>query len=125
MEQDRQTWLSLVEELTRQVEGWAKNRNWPVHRDHKQIQETVIGSYTVPVLNILTPSGTVQLDPVARSIANADGRVDLIAWPSLTRMLLVHIGNAWILKTDSGIEWPERWSQNTFEKLVETLSAAA
>jgi hypothetical protein len=123
--EDVNSWVRRVNELTEQVESWAKARKWPMHRETKRIEESGLGAYTVPVLSILAPSGTFQLDPVARHVAKADGRIDLIAWPSMTRMMLVRIGNVWKLKTDSGVMWPEKWGQRTFERLTEFLSNAA
>jgi hypothetical protein len=82
-----------------------------------------LGSNTAPVLSILAPAGQIQLDPIARYAAKSSGRVDLIAWPSLNRMLLIRVGDKWKIKTDSGIDWPETWNQPTFEHLVELLNA--
>jgi hypothetical protein len=122
---DRAQWLALVDQLVGEVEAWAKARNWAVHRDQKVSRESRLGEYIVPVLSILAPAGRIQIDPVARYIAGGDGRIDLLSWPSLTRMLLIRAGDQWVLKTDSGVEWPEGWNQQTFARLVELLSAAA
>ena len=43
----------------------------------------------------------------------------------MTRMLVIRTGGRWVLKTDSGVEWPEGWNQQTFARLVELLNAAA
>jgi hypothetical protein len=124
-EQDLQHWLFLVDQLIHQVEAWAKDRKWAIQRDQKQVHESGLGTYTVPVLSILAPAGQIHLDPVAHRIVNGDGRVDLIAWPSLTRMLLIREGNKWVIKTDSGVEWPAGWNQRSFDRLVQQLNAAA
>jgi hypothetical protein len=122
---ETESWLSLVNDLTREVESWAAARHWAVHRDQKTIRESRLGEYIVPVLSVMAPAGRVQVDPVARYVAGGDGRIDLLAWPSLTRMLLIRSGGRWVLKTDSGVEWPEGWNQQTFARLVELLNAAA
>ena len=62
---------------------------------------------------------------MARGIAKGDGRVDLVAWPSLTRMLLIRVGDTWKIKTDSGVDWPEAWNWKTFERLTELLTTSA
>lgn len=121
---ERKDWLATLCELVDQVESWARARKWAVERSTRQIEESRLGTYSAPVLDILTPSGRVQLEPVARDIAKGEGRVDLVAWPSLTRMLLIRSRGAWKLKTDSGVDWPEEWSQRTFERLVVRLSSA-
>ena len=125
VERDRRRWIGVVERLVGQVEAWAKERHWSVRRDPKRVHESRLGDYTVPFLSILTPSGQVHLDPVGRHVAGGDGRVDLLAWPSLTRMLLIRSGDRWVLKTDSGVLWPEGWGKQSFERLVEALNAAA
>ena len=117
-----QSWVALIKQLSHQVESWAKERKWPVTRDYKQIEESRLGTYKVPVLNILTPSGIIHLEPVARNIARGDGRVDLLSWPSLTRMMLIRVGNLWKIKTDSGVSWPQKWNQKTFVALTQQLN---
>lgn len=122
---DRQTWRAAVEELTAQVEAWARGRNWAVRREAKQVHESRLGTYTLPALSILAPAGQLQFDPVARDIVRGEGRVDLLGWPSLTRMMLIRTSGQWVLKTDSGVEWPEGWSEATFARMAELLNAAA
>jgi hypothetical protein len=114
-----------LQALIDDVEAWATARQWAVHRDQKRIHESRLGTYAAPVLSILAPAGRVQVDPVARDIIGADGRVDLIAWPSLTRMVLLRMGDKWVLKTDTGARWPQRWGPHTFERIVNLLNAAA
>src|SRR5258707_4154416 len=86
---DVESWLALINDLTREVESWAADRHWAVHREEKTVRESRLGEYVVPVLSVLAPAGRVQLDPVARHVAGGDGRIDLLAWPSLTRLLLI------------------------------------
>lgn len=124
-QKDRERWQILLEQLASQVEIWAKDRGWSVKRDQKQISEAHLGTYDAPALTILATSGEVHLDPIARYAVNCDGRVDLLAWPSLNRMLLVRDGTKWKLVTDSGIDWPQEWNKKTFASLVERLHAAA
>src|SRR6266536_5715388 len=92
----RQRWLRDVEQNVHQVEKWAKDRKWAVRREQKLIEEPRLGAYYVPVASILAPAGQVQVEPVARYVAGGDGRIDLLAWPSLTRMMLIREGNRWV-----------------------------
>ena len=64
----------------------------------------------------------MYVEPVARDVVKADGRVDLYAFPSMNRMMLVRVGGKWVLKTDSGVKWPEPWGEQTFARLTELLS---
>lgn len=118
-------WVADVEQLAHQVRDWCEHRGWPVNVSEKQLQESAYGSYKVPELMTRSPSGLVYLEPVALDVGGARGRVDLLAWPSLTRMMLVRKARRWVLQTDSGVEWPEQWGQQTFEKIVGLINAAA
>jgi hypothetical protein len=51
-DEDRRRWLAAVEQLAHQVEAWANDRHWSVHRDQKQVHESRLGDYAVPVLTI-------------------------------------------------------------------------
>jgi hypothetical protein len=124
-ERELEHWRALVKQLVDQVRTWARDRGWPVTESERRIEESRYGVYVLPELAIRAPSGTAYLEPVARDVAGAQGRVDLLAWPSLTRMMLVREGDRWVLQTDSGVEWPERWGRQTFEKVVNLINAAA
>jgi len=39
--------------------------------------------------------------------------------------MLIRAGDTWVIKTDSGVPWPEEWNQQSFERLVEAINAAA
>ena len=120
----RKEWQALVEQLADQVETWATERGWAVHRDVKQIKESGLGTYTVPFVSIHPPSGRVHLDPIARNVCGGSGgRVDLTAWPTSNRMLLLRAGNRWRIRDDYGVAWREKWSPETFERMVEAVNA--
>ena len=53
LEKERKAWLASVERLADQVESWAKDRHWAVHRENKEVQEPALGVYTVPVIRFL------------------------------------------------------------------------
>lgn len=118
-------WIAEVGQLAHEVRTWCEDRGWAVSASEKQIAESAYGTYEVPELMIRSPSGLVYLEPVARDVAGARGRVDLLAWPSLTRMMLVRKAKRWVLQTDSGVDWPEQWGQHTFAKIVGLINAAA
>jgi len=94
----------------------------PVQRDQKRIEGDATGPYAVPCLMIQTPQLRLHVDPIGYDIVGADGRVDILAWPSLNRMLLLRRGGEWKLYTDSRVKWPEPWGERAFEGLVEALS---
>ncbi len=121
--QSREDWLAVVHQLIDRVAAWAKRRKWAVDYQEKQVHESRLGSYAVPVLVVRAPSGVVYVEPVARYVAKADGRIDLYSFPAMNRMMLVRAGTDWVLKTDSGVKWPEPWSEQAFTRLVELLNA--
>ncbi len=119
----KKAWCSLVADLIDEVQAWAEEKNWPVTRHDRQIEEEHLGSYVVPELMVKTPQqGHLVIEPVGTDIIGAEGRVDISAFPSLNRMLLIRQKNRWKLKTDAGIDWPQPWGQDTFYALVELLT---
>lgn len=81
--------------LADDVQTWADQeasaRGWRVEREEKELAEEVVGwAYRVPVVTIHAPQGRLILEPVARGMVGAQGRVDLYAWPSLFRVMLLH-----------------------------------
>lgn len=130
----REDWVRAVTDLARQVTDWAEEQGWAVTRTEREIREETLGVYSVPGLTIDThlptgfpeETGQVRLEPVALNVfGDARGRVDLRAWPSFFRvMLLRQPDESWVVHTDSGIDWPSPWSQDTFLDLVWRLIRA-
>jgi hypothetical protein len=118
----RSEWLKVVDALAHQVRGWAAKKGWSVTDEQREVNEERLGVYQVPVLQIDTPRGQVILEPIARDVAGADGRVDLYAWPTHFRVKLLRSGDeSWYVRTDSGINWPHPWREETFVELAEGL----
>lgn len=122
---EREVWLSLVDKLLSQIEKWAGQRDWQIRREEKTITEELIGTYSVPVLQIKLPAGVLYVEPMARYVIGAGGRVDLYSWPTLQRLLLIRRDDAWTLKTDSLIDWPQTWTRKTFYDVAKNLTEAA
>ena len=121
----REEWLSAVDALRQQVKGWAEKHGWTVQQSEREITEEELGTYKVPVLDITTSQGQVTLQPVGQDIWGAKGRVDLKAWPTLYRVMLLRRDEpGWVVLTDSGLKWPHPWSESTFVELAEGLISA-
>ena len=121
----REEWLGAIEALREQVRGWAEAQGWQVDQSEREVLEEQIGTYKVPVLEIDTPRGQVVLEPKGQDLVGARGRVDLYAWPTLYRvMLLRKPGQDWVVRTESGLNWPHPWEQATFVELAEGLLGA-
>jgi hypothetical protein len=118
----RSEWLQVVDALARQVRDWAAKKGWSVTEEQREVNEERLGLYQVPVLKIDTPNGQVILEPIARDVAGAEGRVDLYAWPTYFRVKLLRSADEnWYVRTDSGINWPHPWREETFAELAEGL----
>jgi hypothetical protein len=116
-------WVGTVEALASDVLRWARSRDWSVAMLDKEITEEGLGTYWAKTLQIQTANGTLMLDPVARHIlGRGEGRVDLMAFPSLVRFLLIRDGDQWKILTDAGVAWPLPWSEETFIKLAIELT---
>lgn len=130
--QSRDNWERNTALLADEVQAWTEQealvRGWRVEREQKELAEEVVGgTYRVPVVTIHAPQGRLILEPVARGVLGAQGRVDLYAWPSLFRVILLHKpvgkdrGLVWVVRTESGLDWPQPWGRETFLTLAEGL----
>lgn len=139
MAQSRQSWERDTALLADKVQAWADQeaaaRGWHVEREEKELAEEVVGgAYRVPVVTIHAPQGRLILEPIARGTVGAQGRVDLYAWPSLFRVMLLHRPRGkdvsenrpleWVARTESGLDWPQPWNRETFLTLAEGLLKA-
>src|SRR5262249_38828253 len=146
----RNEWLRAVDELSQQARGWAEQQGWPVTQTESEVEEDELGTYTAPVLEIDAPEGQLVLRPIARDGLRAAGRVDLTVWPSLYRVMLLRVRRPdpgerdeshtslrtpfdaleaeswdWVVRTESGIDWPHPWGQDTFVDLGKRLLRVA
>ena len=119
----RENWIQLVKDLTKKIKKWAKSEEWVVSDQQKNISELHLGQYKIPTLLIQTPNGTIQIDPIGCNIVGAEGRVDILSFPSLNRIILIRIENKWQVKTDSRIDWPKPWGKKTFIDIVSKLTS--
>lgn len=122
----REEWTQAVNRLVEQITKWTRDKDWKIKQQPRQITEEGIGAYSVPDLSIETPEGRLIVEVKARGEVDAAGRVELAAWPTLYRVLLLHrMGQSdWTILTDSGIPIREPWNKKTFLTLVSDLIAA-
>lgn len=119
----RNEWISLVTALIDDITNWCEELGWSASRASKQITEEHIGSYEAPCLTIHAPSGRIHIDPVGVNIIGAQGRVDILSFPNLNRLLLVRKDNCWALFTESRVPWPQQWSKTVFFEIIQSLAA--
>ena len=78
-------------------------------------------------MEISAHSGRLLLEPIGLDVFGARGRVDLYASPCLYRVMLLRGPNPnedWIIRTESGIDWPNRWGRGSFVAIAEQLLGA-
>ena len=109
-----QEWTQLIADLIRDIAEWSRDEGWSVDERRVEREESTLGTYEAPSLAIDGPKGHLVVEPKARYVIGADGRVDLYAWPSLNRFLIVRVGDQWKLHTASGVDWPQPWGKTTF-----------
>jgi hypothetical protein len=123
LERKKTVWVSQIETLVDAISAWATERQWLVDKHQKTLNEEPLGTYSASELIIKTPQGSVIIEPVGKNIMGADGRVDISAFPSFNRMLLIQKKGNWQVKTDSRIDWPKPWGKDTFYDIVKALTA--
>ena len=134
--QSRHNWERHTRRLADDVQDWirqtAEDHGWRVERSELELSEEVVGgAYVVPVVTVYAPQGRLILEPIARGTVGAQGRVDLYAWPSLFRVMLLHKPRGkdrpleWVVRTESGLDWPLPWNRETFLALAEGLLNAS
>jgi hypothetical protein len=124
-EQKRDEWVVEVERLVSEAETWAQAEGWLTHREARTLTEELIGSYTVPSLRIHHPAATLLLEPVARYVVGASGRVDLAVFPSYDKLLIVRGDDGgWRFASASREDFEEPWTRDDFVRLAGELAAA-
>src|SRR5437660_29313 len=103
-------WVSNVRSLLSEIAYWAEIEKWPVQAPKKTIQENG-GTYKTGQLYIKTPQGWVFVEPIAEKVCgDAKGRVDMYAYPTMHRALLVWDGRKWHVRADPGIRPHRVWN---------------
>ena len=121
----RDQWVHDVMELVHKAKSWSSCQGWETKITPTTLGEEVTGGiYTVDQLTIDAPTGRLVLEPVARGTMGADGRVDLYAWPSFFRVQILRRKGQWIVRTESGLDWPQPWGAETFRTIAEGLLRA-
>jgi hypothetical protein len=119
----RDEWLRTLDALRHQIAEWVRQETgWTLEEvEINEIEETVLGRYTVSVWSILTPKGEVRLEPLARNYPGR-GIVELYVWPTLRRVRLIQDqAKKWKVLTDSRIYLRQDWNGENFMTLVQDL----
>ena len=119
----RQDWIQRVTNLVDQISAWAQAEGWQFQRELKNIHEPLLGSYQVPALTIHLPGGELMINPIGLHIVGGDGRVDIEATPTLSRVKLIGANGNWIVMTDSNVPLRITWDAQHFIELAHDLLA--
>ncbi len=131
----REEWLSAVEALMTQVTEWSCSQGWDVVvRDREADRDFSNEEQWASVIEIDAHpqdarSGSdvkLVLEPMTYNSLTGTGRVDFYVWPALYRVRLLHgpDDGEWIVRTDSGLDWPLPWNKETFTQIVDGLLRA-
>jgi hypothetical protein len=76
-------WLRRLDELVRMVKGWADDLGWATRVISKPMEDSEIGRYMAPALQLQEGTTQVLLEPVGRSApGGVDGVVDFYEMPA-------------------------------------------
>ena len=123
-EAERDEWIAAVEQVVSDAEAWATEQNWFVHRGPKAITESRIGTYEVPVLLIQAPAGRFVIDPIARYVIGALGKIEFCVFPSYYYVMIVRTEAGWQVETNPKTT-SRPWSKQTFFEVVSELARKA
>ncbi len=123
-------WTASVDALFQQVQQWvAEERpDWQIEFSTADVTEESLGRYVTRVMEISALSGRLILEPIGLDVFGARGRIDFYAWPSLYRVMLLRssaLSQDWVIRTDSGINWPNSWGKDSFLAIAEQFLSAA
>jgi hypothetical protein len=123
-EAERDEWIAAVEQVVSDAEAWATEQNWFVHRGPKTITESRIGTYEVPVLLIQAPAGRFVIDPIARYVIGALGKIEFCVFPSYDYLMILRTDAGWQFETNPRTAG-RPWSKQTFFEVISELARKA
>ncbi len=120
----REEWTEALRTLEKNITEWSAGERWQIRHFERIFTEASTGQYTAPDLVIETPDGErLTVEVKGRGLAEGSGRVQLSAWPTLFRVILLHKSGEenWVIRTDSGIPIRQPWNRETFISLAKDL----
>ena len=121
---ERDQWIADLDTLMTDIQSWAEAAGWDVRRKLIDREESGLGEFQAPALTLGRPGDRIYAVPTARHILGGDGRVDLEAFPGITRLAIVRRKGKWQLRTDQGVVWPKPWSKQTLAEVLDALAKA-
>lgn len=116
-----QEWRDDVTSLITEIEQWASTQKWVATRGQTTVRDDVLGTGELPSLRVQVRNAQISVTPVGSDLAGQGGRVDLDAFPTLSRVKLIRSAEGWRILTDSNVPLRMPWNQDTFVQLVHDL----
>ncbi len=115
-------WTQAVTALAQQVRTWSEEAGWQMAERTHPLDQDSSATCGLPLWAIQLPDSLLFLEPVSINVAGAEGRVDLYAYPALTRVMLLRKDGGWRIRPELGPAWPKPWSRDTFVELAKLLA---
>jgi hypothetical protein len=118
-------WTATLQAVLEEIDEWCKEAGWRTTREQLQLEEPKLGAYYTDRLIIDAPNGatphrSVVIEPVACFVVGAEGRVDIVAWPTFDRARLLLDNGAWWIRSDDVTE-PRPLRKDTFVETANKL----
>jgi hypothetical protein len=75
-------WTQAVNTLIEDVEAWVSESGWRSRRVERKMTESLLGTYSLPQLQVFAEADLYVFEPVARFVPAAAGAYDLSIQPS-------------------------------------------
>ncbi|MEC4679382.1 MAG: hypothetical protein VST67_01630 [Nitrospirota bacterium] len=96
----KREWLDTVNSFFQQIRSWLaeaeKDKLIKISPGHVELTEETLGTYSAPILTLMTGPKTVKLRPIGSTIIGADGRVDMESPNGVYMFLYLADGNKWV-----------------------------
>jgi hypothetical protein len=115
-------WRRALAQVAADVERWALEENWSFHRESKKFNEKLTGPYVAPVLKVKSALGEIWLEPVARDIVGAEGRINITSWPAHNQAAMIRVAGKWKFILDNDAKLRKAWSKELVKQLMSDLS---
>lgn len=101
-------WLEAQRKILDQAIAASTEQGWHTRESEKKVNESLLGNYLAPRLQIRTPETEVVLDPIARYGTGQRGVIDLVVMPAFeTAFTLAYKNGLWqILSKNSEVAEP-------------------
>lgn len=122
-------WRRNLENLFNEIRLWltplTENGVISIQDQSRQIIEEGLGAYDVPML-IITPAGSppLQIEPIARLVIGAQGRVDIKSGSRLLTLLRTFDDDGWVLLAKGAVGGPQfpKFDQNMLFSIIDELT---